>query len=49
MNDGNTVYVNLIHLDKLNNYIEIFASLENKKGILYLDSSSDKISFSLYS
>lgn len=48
MNDGNSVYVNLIHLDKLNNYIEIFSSLEGKLGILYLDSSSDKISFSEY-
>lgn len=48
MNDGNSVYVNLIHLDKLNSYIEIYATLEDKKGILYLDSSSDKISFSLY-
>ena len=48
MTDGNSVYVNLINLQKLNTYIEIFASLEDKKGILYLDSSSDKISFSLY-
>jgi len=48
MNDGNSVYVNLIHLDKLNNYIEIFSSLEGKLGVLYLDSSSDKISFSEY-
>lgn len=48
MNDGNSVYVNLLHLDKLNNYIEIYASLEGKSGILYLDSSSDKISFSEY-
>lgn len=48
MNDGNTVYVNLIHMDKLNNYIEIFSSLEGKLGTLYLDSSSDKISFSEY-
>lgn len=47
MNDGNQVYVNLIHMDKLNNYMEIYATLENKKGYLYLDSSSDKISFSL--
>ena len=48
MNDGNTVYINLIHLDKLNNYLEIYATLEDKKGLLYLDSSSDKISFSSY-
>lgn len=48
MNDGNSVYVNLINMEKLNTYIEIYASLEGKQGILYLDSSSDKISFSLY-
>lgn len=48
MNDGNHVYINLINLNKLNNYIEIYATLEGKKGILYLDSSSDKISFSLF-
>ena len=48
MNDMNTVYTNLLHLDKLNKYIEIYATLEEKKGIIYLDSSSDKISFSSY-
>ncbi len=48
MNDTNTVYTNLLHLDKLNKYIEIYATLEDKKGIIYLDSSSDKISFSSY-
>lgn len=48
MTDGNSVYVNLINLSKLNSYIEIYASLEGKSGILYLDSSSDRISFSLY-
>ena len=47
MTDGNQVFVNLIHMDKLNNYMQIYATLENKKGYLYLDSSSDKISFSL--
>ncbi len=48
MNDGNHVYTNLIHFEKLNSYIEIYATLEGKKGTLYLDSSSDKISFSLF-
>ena len=48
MSDGNSVYTNLLHMDKLNNYIEIYASLEGKLGTLYLDSSSDKISFSEY-
>ncbi len=48
MNDGNNVYINTIHLDKLNNYLDIYATLEGKKGTLYLDSSSDKIAFSLF-
>ncbi len=48
MNDGNHVYTNTIHFDKLNNYMDIYATLEGKKGTLYLDSSSDKISFSLF-
>ena len=48
MNDTNIVYTNLLHIDKLNKYIEIYATLEDKKGIIYLDSSSDKISFSSY-
>ena len=47
MTDQNQVYVNLIHMEKMNNYMEIYTTLENKKGFLYLDSSSDKISFSL--
>lgn|SRR5574344_486976 len=46
MTDGNKVYINLINISKLNDYIEIYSSLEDKKGTLYLDSSGDKISFS---
>lgn len=48
MNDQNNVYVNLININKLNEYINIYATLGDKKGTLYLDSSSDKISFSSY-
>lgn len=39
MNDGNTVYVNLINFDKLNNYMTIYSTLGDKKGVLQLDSS----------
>ena len=46
MNDKNHVYINTINMEKLNNYLEIYATLETQKGTLYLDSSSDKISFS---
>lgn len=39
MNDGNVVYVNLINFDKLNNYMTIYSTLGNSKGVLQLDSS----------
>ena len=38
MNDGNYVYVTLTKIDEINYYLEIIPRLENKKGILYLDS-----------
>lgn len=37
MNDGNYVYVTLTKLSKINDYKSIIDSVENKKGILYLD------------
>ena len=40
MNDGNTVYININRLHLLNKYIEIVKKLDNKKGILYLDSGN---------
>ena len=40
MNDGNYVYITLPKIEELNKYLEILPSLENKKGILYLDSGN---------
>ena len=40
MNDGNQVYVTVNKLDVLNKYIDIIKKLDNKKGILYLDSGN---------
>ena len=40
MNDGNMVYVTTTKLKSLNKYIDIVKKLENKKGILYLDSGN---------
>lgn len=37
MNDGNYVYVTLTKLSKINEYKSIIKSVENNKGILYLD------------
>ncbi len=38
MVDGNYVYVTLTKFDAVNNYNEIYPTLNGKKGILYLDS-----------
>lgn len=38
MNDGITVYVNTAKINLLKQYQKIYASLEDKKGILHLDS-----------
>ena len=38
MNDGNIVYINLDKLNNMKYYFKIYASLNNKKGILHLDS-----------
>ena len=38
MKDGNYVYITLTKISNINKYNEILPSLENKKGILYLDS-----------
>lgn len=40
MNDGNTVYTNVERCNTLSHYREIYASLNNKKGILNLDSGN---------
>ena len=37
MNDGNYVYVTISKLTKINEYRIVIDSVENKKGILYLD------------
>jgi cell division septal protein FtsQ len=38
MNDGIYVYVTLLKFEKINNYDKIVSTLDDKKGILYLDS-----------
>ena len=37
MNDGNYVYITISKLTKINEYKSVIDSVENKKGILYLD------------
>ena len=38
MNDGYYVYINFNSFHKLDNYVEIIKSFDNKKGIIHLDS-----------
>ncbi len=40
MNDGNMVYITLSKIDLVNNYNEIYPTLDGKKGILHLDSGN---------
>jgi len=40
MNDGNYVYLTLYSFSLANKYDEILPTLEDKKGILYLDSGN---------
>ncbi len=40
MNDGNLVYITISKIDVLNKYVEILQKLNNKKGILHLDSGN---------
>ena len=40
MNDGNEVYITVTRTNLLNKYVEIVTKLDNKKGILYLDSGN---------
>ena len=42
MNDGNTVYINLINIKNLNKYQSIYATLNDTLGVIYLDSSSNE-------
>ncbi len=40
MNDGNEVYITITRMNLLNKYIDIVKKLNNKNGILYLDSGN---------
>ncbi|MDD3048649.1 MAG: FtsQ-type POTRA domain-containing protein [Bacilli bacterium] len=40
LNDGNYVYLTLYKFETINKYDQILITLENKKGILYLDSGN---------
>lgn len=44
MNDGNHVYINLVHMDRLDMYALSYTTLP-QKGTLYLDSDNDSVLF----
>ncbi len=52
MNDGNTVHMNTINIEKLNNYFDIYEvvidKFEGKLGVLMLDSNTDAYIFKTY-
>lgn len=49
MNDTNTVYVDTINLNKLNDYPSYYATIDSGvKGIFYLDSNRGAVSFKSY-
>lgn len=49
MNDTNTVYVDTINLEKLNDYPKYYSTInEDVKGVFYLDSNRGAISFKSY-
>lgn len=49
MIDGNSVYINPVNINRLNNYFEVYDRLpDNVKGTLYFDSNSDNNMFKKY-
>ena len=40
MDDGNLVYITLTKIEKLNKYNDIKDKMDNKTGIIYLDSGN---------
>lgn len=49
MNDTNTVFVDTINLEKLNNYPKYYATVtDGVRGIFYLDSNRGAVSFNSY-
>ena len=49
MNDTNHVYVNIINMERLNDYEQIFATIGDLRGTVYLDSyNADNIIFEAF-
>lgn len=48
MNDSNTVYVNIKHLDVLGYYKKVYASIGDRRGIYYFDCDFDNYYFEEY-
>ena len=40
MKDGNYVYITLTKIEEINKYLDVLSTLDNKKGVLYLDSGN---------
>jgi len=49
MNDSNHVYVNIINMERLNDYESVFATIGDLRGTVYLDSyNADNIIFEAF-
>ena len=49
MNDTNHVYVNIINMERLNDYKSVFATIGDLRGTVYLDSyNADNIIFEAF-
>lgn len=48
MNDGNFVYIDLANFENISKYKVIYTTLNDEKGILNLDSSSDQVIFTTF-
>ena len=48
MNDGNTIYINIKHIDVLNSYEKVYSSVKDKKGTYYFDCDYNNYYFEEY-
>lgn len=48
MNDGNTIYINIKHINVLNSYEKVYSSVKGKKGTYYFDCDFNNYYFEEY-
>ena len=48
MNDGNTIYINIKHINVLNSYEKVYSSVKDRKGTYYFDCDFNNYYFEEY-